>query len=52
MAVYLPKGKIVFSQGDEGESFYVIYMGAAKVHVVYSKASPAASLGMATNLNA
>jgi CRP-like cAMP-binding protein len=39
---YLPKGHTIFEQGDEGSTFYIIYMGAAKVYVAYATAAPAA----------
>ena len=52
LAVFLPKGTLVFAQGDEGVSFFTIYMGATKVHVHYARpTAQAASLGMATNLS-
>lgn len=51
LAVFLPKDTLVFAQGDEGVSFYIIYMGATKVHVQYAPPSQAASFGMATKLS-
>ena len=49
--VFIPKDTAIFEQGDEGTSFYVIYLGAAKVYVDYEKPSRAASLGMMGGLS-
>ena len=51
LAEFLPSDTLVFAQGDEGVSFYIIYMGATKVLVQFAKPGQAASLGMATNLS-
>ena len=44
---FVPQNTLVFQQGDEGKSFYVIYHGAAKVYVKPPpKPAKPASLGM------
>ena len=48
---FVPKDTLVFQQGDEGKSVYVIYHGAAKVYVDHTKPAKAAGWGMMVGLS-
>ena len=47
---FVPKDTVVFQQGEEGKSVYLIYHGAAKVYVAYTKPAKAASWGLMAGL--
>ena len=47
---FVPKDTVVFQQGEEGKTVYVIYHGAAKVYVAYTKPAKAASWGLMAGL--